>query len=63
MGKRCFTTEIILSATLPEAVHGYFLLKSSILWFRDIEKTFPSLIHDVPPLPLPQLSLMEYKRF
>ena len=47
----------------PEAVHGYFLFKIGILWFRDIKKLFPSLIDEVPPLPLPQISIMEYKQF
>ena len=27
-----------ITKVFPEAVHGYFLLKIGILWFRDIEK-------------------------
>ena len=52
-----------ITRVFSEAVHGYFMLKIGILWFMDIEKLFPSLIYEVPPLPLSQLSIMEYKQF
>ena len=55
-----------MKKVFPSAVHGCFMLKIGILWFRDIEKRPPSLSYEVLPLapPITQYhGIMEYIRF
>ena len=55
-----------MKKVIPEALHGDFLLKIGIIWFRDIRKSIPFFKYEGPPQATPTTQyngIMEYLQF
>ena len=55
-----------MKKVIPEAVHGDFLLKIGILWFRDVRKNILFIKYEGPPLAPPTTQyhgIMDYIQF